>query len=116
MRIASGDSKADRDYKNLLSNQLSWCNSHRTRILKQAEKLHAMIVQGKAWPTLVKRCCDFQRDEERCKEYVRQNLQHEVSASVRKPKSVRDTLAAASRACSDRHAHLQGTKKDKQSR
>ncbi|OUP62794.1 MULTISPECIES: type III toxin-antitoxin system ToxN/AbiQ family toxin [Pseudoflavonifractor] len=117
MRITSGDSKADRDYKNLLSNQLSWCNSHRTRILKQAEKLHAMIVQGKAWPTLVKRCCDFRMDEERCKEYVHQNLQHEVSASVRRSKvSVRETLAAASRACSDRHAHLQGTKKDKQSR
>ena len=117
MRITTSDSKADRDYKNLLSNQLSWCNSHRVGILKQAEKLHAMIVQGKAWPSLMKRCCKFEVVEERCKEYACQNLQHEAVASVRKSRvSVRETLAAARTACSNQPKHSLRGEKENQSR
>ena len=33
MKIRNTDSKSDVDYKNLLSNQLSWCNAHRDTIL-----------------------------------------------------------------------------------
>lgn len=69
MRIFGTDSKEDVDYKNLLSNQLSWCNSHRDMILKQAEKLYHMIVDGRTWESLQSRCCNFAIDEKLCIEY-----------------------------------------------
>ena len=68
-RLSDMDSKADRDYKNLLANQLSWCNSHREVILKRSEKLYRTVVEGKARDFLRERCCNFKRDEELCLEF-----------------------------------------------
>ncbi len=65
-QIHASDSKQDISYKNLLSNQLSWCNSHKDAILKQADKLYHIITQGKAWGSLSERCCNFSIDEQRC--------------------------------------------------
>ena len=75
IRILDSDSKPDIDYKNLLSNQLSWCNSHRNIILKQAEKLYYTIVQGKAWGNLSNLCCNFVLDEKQCLEYKQELLE-----------------------------------------
>lgn len=66
MKILSSDSIAEIAYKNLLSNQLSWCDSHSALILKQAAKLYAVITEGRAWGRLAARCCDFALDERRC--------------------------------------------------
>ena len=66
MRILDTDTKEDINYKNLLSNQLSWCNSHKEIILRQAEKLYHTIVQGNAWEGLAYRCCNFILDEQKC--------------------------------------------------
>lgn len=63
IKILETDSPSDKAYKNLLSNQLSWCNSHRETILKQAEKLYRLIVCGNAWDALRNRCCNFALDE-----------------------------------------------------
>ncbi len=65
-QIHASDSRQDIAYKNLLSNQLSWCNSHKDAILKQADKLYRIVTQGKAWGSLSKRCCNFSLDERRC--------------------------------------------------
>ncbi len=64
--------KPDVDYKNLLSNQLSWCNSHKDIILRQAEKLYNTIIRGKAWGNLAARCCDFSIDERQCLFYKKE--------------------------------------------
>ena len=69
MNIQAIDDKAEVDYKNLLSNQLSWCNANRDRINTQAEKLYNIIVTGKARPELSKRCCDFSVDEDQYRKY-----------------------------------------------
>ncbi len=66
IRILESDAKQDIDYKNLLSNQLSWCNSHKDIILRQAEKLYHMMIRENAWKTLAGRCCDFALDERQC--------------------------------------------------
>ncbi len=66
MRIRPTDVKAEKDYKNLLSNQLSWCNANKALILRQAQKLYDTITCGKAWGDLAKRCCDFAFDERQC--------------------------------------------------
>lgn len=67
IKISEADSSQDIAYKNLMSNQLSWCSSHKTFILKQADKLYRIIVDGKGWEILVKLCCNFSLDE---KQYV----------------------------------------------
>ena len=69
MNILATDNKAESDYKNLLVNQLSWCNANKDRIIIQAKKLYHVIVTGKARSELVKRCCNFTLDEERYHEY-----------------------------------------------
>lgn len=70
MKITNTDSKDEVNYKNLLSNQLSWCNSHREPILKQADKLYNIITQNKAWGSISQRCCNFKLDEALCVKYI----------------------------------------------
>lgn len=74
MKILETDSKQDISYKNLLSNQLSWCNSHRDTILKQAQKLYQIITEGKSWRNLATRCCNFALDEKLCTTYCQTKL------------------------------------------
>lgn len=69
MRITNADTKADVDYKNLLANQLSWCNSHKETILKQARKLYDAVTQGRARENLLNRCCNFRLLETQCSVY-----------------------------------------------
>lgn len=73
MRIDKEDTQDVIMYKKLLMNQLSWCNSHRDLILKQAEKLYNLIVNQKGWKSLADRCCNFPEDEKYCKEYCLKN-------------------------------------------
>ena len=70
MRITDSDTAAETAYKNLLANQLSWCNSNRERIIKQARKLYAVITEDRAYPELKKRCCDFKQCEIMSRKYV----------------------------------------------
>lgn len=69
IRILESDSKQDVDYKNLLSNQLSWCNANKDAVLKQAEKLYQTITQGTSREALVERCCNFRLNERQCEIY-----------------------------------------------
>ena len=71
IKIYETDSRQDIAYKNLLANQLSWCNSYRDTILRQAEKLYRLIANGKAWSTLAGRCCNFTLDETLCSAYAK---------------------------------------------
>lgn len=73
MRILPTDTQDDINYKNLLSNQLSWCNANRQIILTHATKLYELITQGKGHPGLANRCCNFTVDEMQCKIYQQQN-------------------------------------------
>ena len=59
MKISACDNKADIDYKNLLFNQLSWCNANKARLLNLAEKLYKLVVSGKGQAGLADRCCNF---------------------------------------------------------
>lgn len=70
VRPAPSDTKEQRQYKALLANQLSWCNSNKEEIIGKAEKLYDTICNGRGWPRLAERCCFFPALEERCVEYV----------------------------------------------
>lgn len=71
LKIVETDSSAEIAYKNLLANQLSWCNSHREVILRKANKLYQAIVSGKDYGNLLARCCNFPLLEELCSVYQR---------------------------------------------
>lgn len=59
LKVLPTDSEEDRNYKLLMANQLSWCKSNEASILAKANKLYWTIVNGKAWDTLARRCCNF---------------------------------------------------------
>ena len=67
--VSASDSPAERAYKALLSNQLTWCNANRDSILSKAQKLYYLISSRKGWDSLTARCCDFPRDEDLLRRY-----------------------------------------------
>ena len=85
------DTKSNIDYKNLLTNQLTWCNANQSTILRQAEKLYVIVSRGRAWPQLAARCCNFPIDEQ---QYLVYCQKHGFLESE-KPRSIKDRMAAA---------------------
>lgn len=69
MKITQEDTKDEKDYKNLLTNQLSWCNANKESVLKKAEKLYELVANERAPESIRKRCCNFTLDEKRCQIY-----------------------------------------------
>lgn len=67
--IQHGDSSTDIAYKNLLANQLTWCNAHKADILSKAQRLYDIIAKGKAYQQLIDKCCNFVLDEKKLQEY-----------------------------------------------
>jgi len=68
----------DKNYKNLLENQLSWCNAYKNNIISKAEKLYRIITDDKKehdpqLAGLMKRCCNFKLNEARYIEYCKSN-------------------------------------------
>ena len=60
-----------RAYKELLNNQLSWCNkeANRTSIINKANNLYKAITSDICSDRLKDRCCDFKLLEQKSKEY-----------------------------------------------
>lgn len=65
MKILPTDDKITIAYKNLLANQLSWCNTTQnvTSITEKAQKLYLAITGKTARLQLAERCCNFSIDE-----------------------------------------------------
>ena len=58
------DSPKERAYKELLNNQLDWCNNNIESITKKANKLYVLVTQTpEKSRNLTKRCCDFKKLE-----------------------------------------------------
>jgi protein AbiQ len=69
LTIGHDDGRDERAYKNLLADQLSWCNRNRNEISARAMKLYGIIVSGAGKQSLRNRCCDFKALESRYSEY-----------------------------------------------
>lgn len=109
IQILPTDDKEIVDYKNLLANQLSWCNKNENAvfIMSKAQKLYDTIISNTARPQLAKRCCNFALDEEQYRIYCRaHNLKigersEETIAGLPKQndssrkKSIKELLSAA---------------------
>lgn len=58
------DSPKERAYKELLNNQLDWCNNNIESITKKANKLYVLVTQTpEKSRNLTRRCCDFKKLE-----------------------------------------------------
>jgi protein AbiQ len=86
LAISDKDDKSEIDYKNLLANQLSWCNANREQILHYAERLYKLISSGKADRKLAARCCNFKADETEYRAYC--TTQAEAGAGSGSPGSL----------------------------
>lgn len=84
LKITNTDTDTDINYKRLLANQLSWCNAHKTALIKQAENLYRAITNGTAHEELARRCCCFTMDEKLLITYTKEVLINSI-----KPKSSR---------------------------
>lgn len=73
LTATSTDTPEDIKYKTLLSNQLTWCNANKEKILLTAHKLYNMVVSGRTFPSLNSRCCKFAADEQLLKRYCIKN-------------------------------------------
>ncbi len=68
------DDKAEKSYKNLLRNQLYWCNSNKNQILKKATTLYWLLDNGRLSESIINRCCDYKLDEQLCDDYSQKFL------------------------------------------
>ena len=73
LAVLSTDSSAEIQYKTLLSNQLTWCNAHKTEIIAKAQRLYYLIKKKQAHPSLLNRCCNFALDEQMMQQYCLKN-------------------------------------------
>ena len=72
IRPAKGDSASDRAYKELLRDELAWCNDNRELIERKASRLYRIVRETpERYRGLVSRCCDFGRLEEVLKTFRR---------------------------------------------
>ncbi len=86
LKFSPSDTKDEVDYKNLLINQLTWCNSNRENIVNKALKLYDTISHGKGSEQLSLRCCNFKLLEEKCLNYSEiQKALKEAAASKENP-------------------------------
>ncbi len=64
LRPRPDDSPADRAYKQLMVDQLRWCNENRDLIRRKAAKLYDIVTRRpESARGLVRRCCDFKKLE-----------------------------------------------------
>lgn len=65
LRPRPTDSPEDRAYKQLMADQLRWCNDNRDLIRRKAAKLYDIVtLRPESARGLVRRCCDFKLLEE----------------------------------------------------
>ena len=76
----STDTPQDTAYKNLLKDQLNWCNANQVMITQKANKLYKIITETpEKIPKLTKRCCDFKKLEVALEKYL-------IDTGLKKPK------------------------------
>jgi len=59
MKIHPHDAPSVKHYKNLLMNQLTFCQQNKEAIIAKANKLYRLITQGNPSGLLKRRCCRF---------------------------------------------------------
>ena len=65
IHVYEGDENADAQRKQLMNNQLDWCNDNRETIIHKANRLYDLITKTPEKSiNLARRCCDFKKLEQ----------------------------------------------------
>ncbi len=65
IKIHADDTQQEIAYKNLLHNQINWCNDNIEMITNKANKLYAIVTETPdKMISLTKRCCNFKKLEQ----------------------------------------------------
>ena len=79
---SKNDSPKDKVYKELLNNQLDWCNDNFENITKKANKLYKFVTQSpEKFRNLTRRCCDFKKLESVLEKRLSKSAEHEQQYS-----------------------------------
>lgn len=71
LKINPNDSEKTISYKDLMKNQLSYCQQNQDIIVKRANRLYDIVVRyPESNRNLVKRCCDFKKLEGVLEKYI----------------------------------------------
>lgn len=62
-RIQPHDDAESKHYKKMVAKQLTFCQKNQDAIIRKANKLYDLIVNGKASIRLTQRCCDYKKLE-----------------------------------------------------
>lgn len=71
LNIETDDDKKTIKYKELLRNQISWCNSRKDEIREQAKALYDSVTHKTCRGNLLMRCCDFLALESVYRDYIK---------------------------------------------
>ncbi len=69
MRVDAAPSTSERQYRELLIEQLEYLFAHKEEIVKKARKLHRMKINQQLYPHFDNMTCDFAQLERACKAY-----------------------------------------------
>lgn len=73
----------ERNYQELLKDQLRWINRDSFELKQKAKKLYLKRMDNKLSENIAKRCCDFRLLEEKCKEYEKLKVIEKVQNDIR---------------------------------
>lgn len=80
IKANKNDTEKDKNYKELLNNQLDWCNDNIDNIIKKANKLYKMVtLTPEKNRKLTRRCCDFKKLETVLEKYISRLSEHSTS-------------------------------------
>jgi len=64
--------KSDKQYQELLKDQLTWLNENHIEVKNKSHKLYNLYLSNKLSENIKNRCCNFKLLEEKCDEYNKQ--------------------------------------------
>lgn len=106
------DSPKDKLYKDLLNNQLDWCNDNYENIIKKANKLYKTITQTpEKSRNLTRRCCDFKKLETVLEKWISRHSETHVSTSSLNSVETRNIIPPAERSIIEGEIPLSPTAK-----
>ncbi len=74
LTIHQNDTPSIKHYKNMMKDQLSWCQKNSDGILKRANKLYKLVTEHPEQNiNLTRRCCDFKKLEAVLDKYIQKN-------------------------------------------
>lgn len=74
LHLLNIDEIQDKKYAKLLKIQIEWLNKYKYKIEDKAEKLYYSVISNNAQINLIQRCCNFKLLEEKCYEYMKDNM------------------------------------------